>query len=119
MPFRSGLPIRTSRVDEISRSLSTWLMRRSISLFDVSDPSDPKEVDTFVLEDAYTDVEWDHHAFLYWAPEQIMVMPLQDWQNDFAGALAFKLDDGIREFGRITHDEDDAGPAANDCRQIW
>ena len=89
-----------------------------VSLFDVSDPADPKEVDTFVLEDSYTDVEWDHHAFLYWAPEQIMVMPLQDWQNDFAGAIVFKLDDGIREFGRITHEMDDNQQNQSQCEQF-
>jgi len=89
-----------------------------VSLFDVSDPADPKEVDTFVLEDSYTDVEWDHHAFLYWAPEQIMVMPLQDWSNDFAGAIVFKLDDGIREFGRITHEMDDSQANQSQCEQF-
>ena len=73
-----------------------------VSLFDVSDPADPREVDSFVLEGAYSDVEWDHHAFLYWAPEQIMVMPLQSWQDNFTGAIVLKLDDGIREFGRIS-----------------
>jgi len=88
-----------------------------VSLFDVSDPSDPREIDNFVLPDSYTDAEWDHHAFLYWAPEQIMVMPLQSWQDDFAGAIVFKLDDGIREFGRITHDQDDAQVSESECQQ--
>jgi len=88
-----------------------------VSLFDVSDPSDPREIDNFVLPDSYTEAEWDHHAFLYWAPEQIMVMPLQSWQDDFAGAIVFKLDDGIREFGRISHDKDDAQVSQSECRQ--
>ncbi len=88
-----------------------------VSLFDVSDPSDPREVDNWVMEDSYTDVEWDHHAFLYWAPEQIMVMPLQDWSDNFAGAVVLKLDDGIREFGRIDHAKDDGQAVESECEQ--
>ena len=90
-----------------------------VSLFDVSDPSDPREVDSYVMEDSYTDVEWDHHAFLYWAPEQIMVMPLQDWSDNFAGAIVLKLDDGIREFGRIDHAEEDGQVAESECEQYF
>ncbi|MCB2224678.1 MAG: beta-propeller domain-containing protein [Actinobacteria bacterium] len=97
--------------DEDGRTLGA-----KVSLFDVSDPSDPREVDSYTLEDAYTDAEWDHHAFLYWAPEQLMVMPLQAWQDDFAGAVVFKLDDGIREFGRISHDLEDR-PTTSECVQ--
>ncbi|MCJ7726643.1 MAG: beta-propeller domain-containing protein, partial [Acidimicrobiia bacterium] len=89
-----------------------------VSLFDVSDPSDPKEVDSFTLPDSYTDAEWDHHAFLYWAPEEIMVMPLQSYQDDFAGAIVFKLDDGIREFGRISHDKADGQALTSECEQF-
>jgi uncharacterized secreted protein with C-terminal beta-propeller domain len=88
-----------------------------VSLFDVSDPSDPREVDTFVLEDSYTEAEWDHRAFLYWAPEQIMVMPLQAWGDEFAGAIVFKLDDGIREFGRISHEKEDGQVVTSECEQ--
>ncbi|MBU1227740.1 MAG: beta-propeller domain-containing protein, partial [Actinobacteria bacterium] len=88
-----------------------------VSLFDVSDPSDPREIDNFVLPDSYTDAEWDHHAFLYWAPEQMMVMPLQAWQDDFAGAVVFKLDDGIREMGRISHEKENAQIVESECDQ--
>jgi len=90
-----------------------------VSLFDVSDPSDPREVDSFVMEDSYTDVEWDHHAFLYWAPEQIMVMPLQDWSDNFAGAIVLKLDDGIREFGRIDHAKEEGQAVESECEQYF
>jgi len=90
-----------------------------VSLFDVSDPSDPREVDSWVMEDSYTDVEWDHHAFLYWAPEQIMVMPLQDWSSNFAGAVVLKLDDGIREFGRIDHAKQEGQAVESECEQYF
>lgn len=37
-----------------------------ISLFDVSDPVHPVLADTLTIPGASSDVEWDHHAFLYW-----------------------------------------------------
>ncbi len=88
-----------------------------VSLFDVSDPTDPREVDTWVLEGGYTEVEWDHHAFLYWAPENLAVLPLQDWSTGFFGGVALRTDDGLREFGRITH-ELGSVQGASDCREV-
>ena len=38
-----------------------------VSIFDVSDPASPERVDTFTLsEGTNSQVEYDHHAFLYW-----------------------------------------------------
>ncbi|MGN0468632.1 MAG: beta-propeller domain-containing protein, partial [Acutalibacteraceae bacterium] len=37
-----------------------------ISLFDVSDPTNPKELDSFVIKDASTDVCYDPKSFAYW-----------------------------------------------------
>jgi hypothetical protein len=88
-----------------------------VSLFDVSDPTDPRELDTWVLEGGYTEVEWDHHAFLYWAPEALAVLPLQNWSTGFFGGVALRTDDGLREAGRITHELGAAG-ATSDCRVI-
>jgi uncharacterized secreted protein with C-terminal beta-propeller domain len=39
------------------------------TLFDVSDPANPRELGSWTKQDGYTDVEWDHLAFLYWAPD--------------------------------------------------
>ena len=89
-----------------------------VSLFDVSDPAQPLEISTWTATDSYTDAEWDHHAFLYWAPEQIMVMPLQNWNDGFSGAIVLKLDDGIREFGRIVHAVPDSGQDTSECDQF-
>ena len=36
-----------------------------LSLFDVSDPQDPQRIDTLQIG-GYSEVEWDHKAFLYW-----------------------------------------------------
>ena len=52
-----------------------------VSLFDVSDPAAPKRLAQRVLGDqgASTEAEWDHHAFLWWAPEKLAVLPLQQY----------------------------------------
>jgi hypothetical protein len=88
-----------------------------VTLFDVSDPADPRAIDTWTLPDGYTDVEFDHLAFLYWAAEEIVVLPMQDWSGGFVGAVVLKTDDGLREVGRVSHDPaEDAG--ASDCRVV-
>ncbi|MCU0281996.1 MAG: beta-propeller domain-containing protein [Acidimicrobiia bacterium] len=88
-----------------------------VTLFDVSDPADPRAIDSWQLADGYTDVEYDHLAFLYWAPEEIVVLPMQDWSDNFVGAIVLKVDDGVREVNRIVHEPDET-EAASDCRQV-
>jgi hypothetical protein len=88
-----------------------------VTLFDVSDPANPRAIDSWDLADGYTDVEYDHLAFLYWAPEEIVVLPMQEWNSNFVGAVVLKTDDGVREVGRITH-EPDENIGTSDCRQV-
>jgi hypothetical protein len=91
-----------------------------VSLFDVSDPTDPKQRSTWTMPGASTDVEWDHRAFLYWEPEQMAVLPLQDWQNGFTGAVVLGIDGtGLTERGRIDHAPDDGEVhGSSDCIEI-
>lgn len=46
-----------------------------ISLFDVSDPSNPKEVDKYSLDEYWTEVANNHHAFLMDDKHQIFFLP--------------------------------------------
>ncbi len=87
------------------------------TMFDVSDPTNPRALGTWTMEGGYSDVEWDHLAFLYWSPESVAVLPVQSWQENFFGAVVLKTDDGVREFGRITHSLN-AGAVASDCREL-
>ena len=70
-----------------------------VAVFDVSDPFNPRQVDKLTLPGAYSQAEWDHHAFLYWPPTETLVIPIQQssgvsWWN---GALALHAGaDGIR-----------------------
>lgn len=80
-----------------------------ITLFDVSDLSNPVDVDTWTAPNSWTDAEWDHKAFLWWAPEDLAVLPVQNWQEQFWGAVAFRIDldaGTIEEAGRISHEPD-------------
>ena len=72
-----------------------WSMTQ-VSLFDVSDPTKPKLADSLQLSPAYEDDycdEWgcgwswshseatyEHKAFTYWAPEQLLAVPLSTYR---------------------------------------
>ena len=87
------------------------------TIFDVSDPSAPGEVSTWSLPGAYTDAEWDHHAFLAWAPAQIVVLPIQDYRAEgFVGVVVLDTSNGLREEGRISHER--SASDTTDCVPI-
>ncbi len=46
-----------------------------LSYFDVSDPSNPKEIDKYLLDEYWTEVSNNHHAFLQDAKHQIFFIP--------------------------------------------
>jgi hypothetical protein len=75
-----------------------------LSLFDVSDPANPKRLQQASLgSNSTSDAEDDHHAFLWWGPKNLAVVPVS--QQSFTGALGFKVTrDGIAGAGRVTHE---------------
>ena len=96
-----------------------FLTGSKVSLFDVSDPSDPREVDVWTLPNSNSDAEFDHRAFLWWAPTNTAVLPLVSWSDQFAGAVVLNVtEDGISEQGRVTHLEPEVDTASTDCRQL-
>lgn len=96
-----------------------FLTGSKVSLFDVSDPSDPREVDVWTLPDSSSDAEFDHRAFLWWAPTNTAVLPLVSWSEQFAGAVVLTVtEDGISEQGRVTHVEPDEQVDRTDCREL-
>lgn len=54
-----------------------------VSLFDVSDYKDPKEVSTFVVDtdNSYTPIQNDHKAFLYIEKNNLVVIPVNEYYN--------------------------------------
>ncbi|HYD10318.1 MAG TPA: beta-propeller domain-containing protein [Acidimicrobiales bacterium] len=81
-----------------------------VSLFDISDRSNPEQVDTLSFANGYSPVDHDHHAFLYWAATDLAVLPLETWSDTgstFLGAVGIRVDgDELVEVGRATHTDD-------------
>jgi hypothetical protein len=79
-----------------------------VSLFDVSNPEAPKLLDHRPLGDqSSSDVQYDPHAFLYWAPKRLALLPVQVYGGSgsgFAGAVGLRVTDTLAEAGRIAHD---------------
>jgi uncharacterized secreted protein with C-terminal beta-propeller domain len=83
-----------------------------VSLFDVSDLAHPKRTQHVVYGNGSSDAEFDPHAFLWWAPTQTAVLPLQTSEptggGSFVGAIGLKVAaDGIGELGRVVHGSGD------------
>ncbi len=88
-----------------------------LSLFDVSNVADPKEVDVVILGDSGSNsiAEQDHKAFLFSKDRNLLVLPMSITQNqqrddfgrfNFAGAVVFSVDEnGFEERGRIDHND--------------
>jgi uncharacterized secreted protein with C-terminal beta-propeller domain len=83
-----------------------------VSVFDVGDPADPRRIDQFTLsEGSSSQVEYDHHAFLYWEPTGLAMVPVQQWWWDgeresvFLGAVGLTVDDSgdLGEIDRLVH----------------
>jgi hypothetical protein len=93
-----------------------------ISLFDVSNPAKPSRLaNKVVANGSSSSVEFDPHAFLWWDPLELAILPLQIYDYDangkaadpFSGAVGFHANraDGINEAGRINHPKDQYGYA--------
>lgn len=84
--------------------------------FDIADRSAPRVVAQVVYPGAYSEVESDHHAFLFSATDRLAVVPLDRWddQNGFHGAVALTVapDGGLVERGRVAHPQDGAWPVS-------
>ncbi len=81
-----------------------------LSLFDVSDAAAPKRVAQAPLgAGSSTNAEFDPHAFLYWDPTRLGVIPLQQYPTSpgdpgFTGAVGFRVGrDALAEVGRVSH----------------
>ena len=101
----------------------SWYQGVKISLFDVSDVQNPRELAKIEIGDRGTDspVLYDHHAFLFSKEKNLLVIPILEAtidENDFNGPVpdnyygdytyqgtyVFHISpDGITLRGRITH----------------
>ena len=75
-----------------------------VSLFDVSDPTDPKQLQTYTERDAHSAAGSDPKAFLWWAPESAVVLPVERY-----GALDETTGAGTTAAGMLVLDVDRSG----------
>jgi hypothetical protein len=106
-----------------------------LELFDVSNPAAPQlQARATLGSGSSSQVQYDHHAFLFWPPTALAVLPVSIYSttpvsvpptpqplpaagssggqastgeptSGFVGAIGFRVDrSGITEVGRITHD---------------
>jgi uncharacterized secreted protein with C-terminal beta-propeller domain len=77
------------------------------SLFDISDPTSPRRIDTQTYGGGAAAAEFDPKAFLYWQPRNLIVAPTNlhgDYKGKgaFSGLLLLQANaDGLKELGRI------------------
>src|SRR3989344_3578858 len=117
--------VDASAEEKFGRNLDfAWYQGIKISLFDVSDVSNPKEISKFNIGDRGTDSEAlrDHKAFLFDREKKLLVIPIslheinrEQYPNGvpanaygqltFEGAyvLSLDLENGLRLNGRISH----------------
>ena len=84
-----------------------------VSLFDVSDPTSPQQIQTHIEAEAYSQAGNDPQAFLWWAPESAAIMPIERYQEPTpnepegfgVGMTVLDIaDSGITERGTVTVD---------------
>ncbi|MCA9497052.1 MAG: beta-propeller domain-containing protein [Nanoarchaeota archaeon] len=92
-----------------------------LSLFDISDFENPKEVDNYVIEGQWTDsiALHEHKAFLFDKKKNILVMPVREYIGEvdnyrykyWQGAYVFEFNDDLNfELkGKVSHEENEEG----------
>jgi hypothetical protein len=81
-----------------------------VSLFDVTDLANPTRLGQYHVESGHSEAEFDPHAFLWWEPERLVVIPLTvyDWSRDAeqppqSTALVLRVEDtGFSELGTVS-----------------
>jgi len=81
-----------------------------LSLFDVSNLAQPIRLFERTILNGQSSAEFDHHAFLYWPPEKLVVLPIslfadKPYKASFSGAIGLNVDAsiGIADRGLIDH----------------
>lgn len=80
-----------------------------LSLFDVSDFARPALAHAHPLGEGWSDALYDHHAFTYWAPEALLMLPINTWSREAEAAhnglelFRVDVDTGFAASGFIDH----------------
>ncbi len=95
------------------------LLGTQISLFDVSDPARPARIQSLTLPDSWSEVDGDHHAFTYWAPTGLALLPVNGGTSgDGAIGVTVSRAGGVVRLGTISHPAQAAGGAPGTIRRL-
>jgi hypothetical protein len=91
--------------DEQGRTQGT-----QVSLFDVTDLANPARLAQHHVQYGHSEAEFDPHAFLWWPPDRVLVLPLTvyDWSRNSdqppqSGALVLRVEEtGFTELGTVS-----------------
>lgn len=63
-----------------------WTRHLQLQIFDVSDPTQPRQTHTALVGEAWgwSEAQWDHKAFNYFAARGTLAIPFADWYQDEA-----------------------------------
>lgn len=99
-------PIGDNRLIGIGQDASDTgrVQGTQVSLFDVTDPANPKRIANATLPASQSEAEFDHKAFLWWAKTGLTMVPVQSYQDGSSGAVGFTVSgDAVTELGRVQH----------------
>jgi hypothetical protein len=89
-----------------------------VSLFDTANPAGARRVAQYHLENSWSDVEGDPHAFLYWPDKKLLVLPVSGGgvvdengvAQQQAGALVLRIEgNSFQQVGMLSHPTDRYG----------
>jgi hypothetical protein len=105
-PLDSGRLVGVGQdADDQGRVLGT-----QVSVFDVSDLANPRRVAQHRVKGGWSEAENDPHAFLYWAPSGLLVVPIYS-ESPGSGALALRVSGSkLDEVGSLRHPSMTYGP---------
>jgi len=103
-------PVDDNHLIGIGRETTSWSGVK-LSLFDVTDFSNPRETHkwTYGSGEVESEALYDHHAFLYYSPLKMLALPFNtmwDWDdNAIQGVKVFNVDadKGFDEVAEIDH----------------
>jgi uncharacterized secreted protein with C-terminal beta-propeller domain len=88
-------PVGDGRLLGVGQNVSRGMVRGlQVSLFDVASPNDPRRLASVTRDHTPNETPIDPHAFLYWADDHLVVVPIDSWNSRQSGAaLVLRIDD--------------------------
>ncbi len=116
-PYDNNFLIGLGKATKVDENDRVHTLGIKLSLFDVSDVTNPKEIDNYILGDAGSQsiALYDHKAFLFSKDKNLLAIPVilrsssddvSYGKLDFSGAVIFNIDEnGFTLKGKIDHSD--------------